>query len=238
MGFNFAMRLAAAAGLTLAMAPAIACAAQPPSILTNGSFESPGTTLGDNVRIQLDSSGDDTVTGWHNSGGFQIYENDQDSLAAADGAFYVSFGHNGDSGGSLSQSFDTVLGESYAVDYQVAQQQGEDIDTFFRVSVTGASLSASVDSQTPIFGQWSAGTTLHFTGTGGAVLLTFLDATDNTTSGFNSNLALDNVRVTDLGPGGGAGGVPEPAAWALLIIGFGGAGAMARARRKLETYDA
>jgi hypothetical protein len=32
------------------------------------------------------------------------------------------------------------------------------------------------------------------------------------------------------------GGIPEPASWALLIIGFGGAGAMIRARRKALNF--
>jgi hypothetical protein len=35
------------------------------------------------------------------------------------------------------------------------------------------------------------------------------------------------VRFTLNGPGG----VPEPATWALMIVGFGGAGAMLRRRR-------
>lgn len=31
---------------------------------------------------------------------------------------------------------------------------------------------------------------------------------------------------------GGPGGVPEPATWALLVVGFGTAGAAMRARRR------
>jgi len=34
----------------------------------------------------------------------------------------------------------------------------------------------------------------------------------------------------------GGGGVPEPAAWALMIIGFGGAGAMVRAKRRVSNF--
>ena len=33
-------------------------------------------------------------------------------------------------------------------------------------------------------------------------------------------------------PGGPVGGVPEPGTWALMILGFGGAGAMLRSRRR------
>ena len=42
-----------------------------------------------------------------------------------------------------------------------------------------------------------------------------------------------------LGPLDGAlSGVPEPAAWALMILGFGGVGAMLRQRRRLATISA
>jgi hypothetical protein len=43
---------------------------------------------------------------------------------------------------------------------------------------------------------------------------------------------LTASEVRDLGPGGGdVMGVPEPAAWTMIILGFGGVGAMLRRRR-------
>jgi hypothetical protein len=33
------------------------------------------------------------------------------------------------------------------------------------------------------------------------------------------------------GPGGGAAAVPEPATWAMMILGFGGIGVLQRRRR-------
>jgi hypothetical protein len=38
---------------------------------------------------------------------------------------------------------------------------------------------------------------------------------------------------TDDGGGGGQGGVPEPVSWSLMILGFGGVGAMLRRRRQM-----
>ncbi len=36
-------------------------------------------------------------------------------------------------------------------------------------------------------------------------------------------------------PGGTSGGIPEPAAWALMVLGFGSVGALARQRRRTTT---
>ena len=45
----------------------------------------------------------------------------------------------------------------------------------------------------------------------------------NYAGGGNAGVFLDNVSVT--------GGVPEPAAWAMMLIGFSGLGALLRRRR-------
>ncbi|MGZ6018434.1 MAG: PEPxxWA-CTERM sorting domain-containing protein [Phenylobacterium sp.] len=42
---------------------------------------------------------------------------------------------------------------------------------------------------------------------------------------------LENVQVTGAAL---AGGVPEPATWGLMIVGFGGMGAMMRRQRRLQ----
>ena len=48
----------------------------------------------------------------------------------------------------------------------------------------------------------------------------------------NDILSVDDVHFTFAAPaGGGVGGVPEPASWALMIAGFGGVGALQRRRR-------
>ncbi|MGZ6039322.1 MAG: FxDxF family PEP-CTERM protein [Phenylobacterium sp.] len=45
---------------------------------------------------------------------------------------------------------------------------------------------------------------------------------------YSGTLSFETAGITI----GGAGGVPEPAAWALMIVGFGGVGATLRARRR------
>lgn len=64
----------------------------------------------------------------------------------------------------------------------------------------------------------------------------FYNATQNNT--FSVNLTLTNVSSVQGGTISvneliqqGTGAVPEPASWALMIVGFGGAGAMLRRRR-------
>lgn len=54
---------------------------------------------------------------------------------------------------------------------------------------------------------------------------------------FSANGSVGDVRqiriggIATIGGGGGVDAVPEPATWAMMIMGFGGAGAMLRRRR-------
>ncbi|MGH6909560.1 MAG: PEPxxWA-CTERM sorting domain-containing protein [Phenylobacterium sp.] len=69
----------------------------------------------------------------------------------------------------------------------------------------------------------------HITGTG----LGVLDATPY--NGHTINFAVDILAPPTgvVGGGlGGGGGVPEPATWGLMILGFGGAGAALRSNRR------
>lgn len=190
---------------------------------TNGSFELP------------DDVGQNAVTanylpGWtHGGTGQEYHETNGDfGIDAADGTHWVDFGGNGTTGGTLSQTFDTVLNATYTVNYQYRLQQGFDTNTGLRVSV---STGQSVDAITPLVDSWGAGPSLVFTGTGSPVTLTF---TDITVGGFSSNIGLDAVTLTSDAPGG----VPEPATWAMMVAGFGLMGAAVRGRGKYTPASA
>jgi hypothetical protein len=64
------------------------------------------------------------------------------------------------------------------------------------------------------------------------------DIPTGATFAFSDNLTPDQVSKLVVGPGlggggqGGVGGVPEPASWALMVMGFGGLGATLRRQRR------
>jgi hypothetical protein len=199
---------------------------------TNGSFEDPGD--GPVRRALVD--GDTYVTGWTVSGAGTYYESSgQDGdgccafVNASDGGYYVAFGHDSTAGATLSQIFATLSGATYTVSYDFRLQQGADTDSGFLVSASTGDQVLSGDASNMA---WASGAALTFTGTGHDVTLTFKD---NTAAGHGggSNLALDNVQIAVTGPAGSA--APEPAGWALTIVGFGGAGGALRRRRRPAT---
>ncbi|MBS0480089.1 MAG: PEPxxWA-CTERM sorting domain-containing protein [Proteobacteria bacterium] len=184
----------------------------------NGSFEQPG---GAPIRQQLGNN-DGFVTGWTNNGGFQIYESsNQDGIAAGDGNYYISFGHNGATGGTLWQTFDTVAGTTYVIDYLLRQQQGADPSQTLIAEIIGGPSVTNTNMPTLA---WGAGQTLTFVATTNInATLRFRDATP-AGGGGGANFGLDGVTIRALA----TGGVPEPATWAFVILGFGALGAVMR----------
>ena len=49
---------------------------------------------------------------------------------------------------------------------------------------------------------------------------------------YHDNAGHYDLTIWQLAPGGGAGGVPEPASWAMLLVGFAAIGRAMRARRE------
>ncbi len=177
--------------------------------IVNGSFEigpAPGvfTTLG---------TGNTSITGWTVTAGtidyIGSYWTAQDGLRSLDLA--------GNSPGAISQTFATVIGQTYTISYWVGRNPDGGLDprTGF-IDVGGAQTqfiySGSGDRTNM---RWER-EIFNFTATGASTMLTF--SADPQTAGQFYGPALDNVSI----------GVPEPTVWALLILGFGVVGGALR----------
>jgi hypothetical protein len=105
--------------------------------------------------------------------------------------------------------------------------------------LTGNSLDGIQNSEQLVW--LNANDGLHFPMTGGLGFDSSINDTykvelslSNIGDGTTQNLDVVNFIQQGSGVAGFAGGVPEPSSWALMILGFGAAGAMLR-RRKLVT---
>jgi|GEM_PF-2249150 len=210
-----------ASGMTLALAAPAAAT----TILINGSFELPDQGGG---RTQLVAG---TLLGWTyltgvDSGNYTEITSAIWGFAAADGKQYLDFGGNGTYGGSISQSFATTPGTIYTVAYSTGEQQGDDAAQIMRAIVNNGAQTITADNTALAMG-FSAGKAITFTALGNSATLTFFDATPKGAGG-PSNVILDAVSVTAQAV---VAGVPEPATWAMLMVGFGGVGVAARSRR-------
>ncbi|MEO5492397.1 MAG: choice-of-anchor C family protein [Sphingomonas sp.] len=179
----------------------------------NGSFEA-GTNPG--VFTPL-TAGSTAITGW-TVGGDSVdyigsYWNAQSGSRSVD--------LSGNAPGSIFQTFDTVLGQIYNVTFFLGAN-GDGPPPFKTVGVTATgnatgNYSVATTAFPPNVTNWSPFNYV-FTATGTSTTLTF--ASTGTTA-FGA--ALDNVNVT---------AVPEPATWALMILGFGAVGGVMRRRRQ------
>ena len=185
---------------------------------TNGSFELPG---GSPIRQALGNN-DIFVTGWTNNNAFQIYESSgQDGISAGAGTYYVSWGHNGTTGGTLAQTFDTVVNQSYSVSFLLTTQQGDPTNSpqaLKAEALNGVNVLGSFQtlSLTNANGVWTT-SSFGFTATGTSTTLRFTDLTTAANSG-GLNWGLDNVGVV-------AGTTPpsttpEPSTWLASASGL------------------
>lgn len=158
------------------------------------------------------------------------------SVAIADGSTYsvccgtdpantnkfVAFG-GGDAGsGTLSTSFRTTLGRLYTVAFDYAALGGGSEE--LNILLNGIQIFAVVptaQNQPISFTNYSF-TFAGFSGFGPNTTLSF-----NSTGTAGVDAILDNLSVS--------GSVPEPATWALMILGFGAVGGAMRRRSAVRT---
>ncbi len=142
-------------------------------------------------------------------------------IAAGDGSQYITWGGSGTTGGQLSQTFDTIAGFIYTVNYILATQQGgatPPVQSFSVAAFDGATQLAAVsNSFNSAAGVWQSGTALNFVATSSSTILRF---TDTSVGADSVNWGLDNVVVNGSEPPP-TGGVPEPSTYALTGMSLG-----------------
>jgi Protein of unknown function (DUF642) len=120
--------------------------------------------------------------------------------------------------GTISQTFGTVVGETYTLSFAYANNPWSTSTASASVSVDGLSGSVTHDTSTTADLNWLIYTNT-FVATSSSATLTFTE----TVGANNGGVLLDAVSVT---------GVPETSTWAMMLAGFGGLGLLGyRARR-------
>jgi len=217
------IRFLLAAG-ALACIPASASAAD---LIVNGDFEDPTV-----LNPCCSTVPPDALPGWTVlSGNVNVvngtFGSSAGNLAYQNNQYLDLVGQGGI--GSLFQTFNTVAGQAYSLTFAYSH------NLFSGLSSASASLSVGdlVDTITHTGGtnanlawQTYANT---FVASGATTTLTFI----NLTGGANEGIFLDAVSVTDVAANP-TSAVPEPATWAMLLIGFAAAGAALRSPRRRQ----
>jgi hypothetical protein len=180
---------------------------------TNGSFELPGVSV-PNVTAPGQAPTGWTAGGFLQSQSLFVQRNGDFGVTAKDGVVAMGFGGNGTSGATISQSFDTVAGSTYTVNFfTTAQQVGAGAQSYLAqaLSAVGDVLASDSGGIPEIANNW-LGHNLRFVASGSSSTLRFTDIS-NGTAAAGINWALDAVTVSGAVPNT----VPEPGSVALVL---------------------
>lgn len=211
-----------------AAAMALATPALSAELVVNGGFESPLTPTGDFVQIDGGSS----FTGWDVAGNDILLLNNsyaEDGLVfnANSGLNSLDITGRGNTGpNEISQTIPTTVGQ-YVLSFFVGNASstggnGNYPDpSSIGLSINGGPTQIFTNSTDTTRGiNWQK-FSVNFMAEG-STLLTFINATPE----GDSMAGLDDVSVT-----GFSSAVPEPSTWAMLMLGFGLAGAALRRKK-------
>ncbi|QDZ08986.1 DUF642 domain-containing protein [Sphingomonas panacisoli] len=203
------------------------------NLVVNGSFET--NTLGSgNYRDMLVGSSD--LPGWTIIGpsGTHISQVDRNyagnagyTFPAQDGLLWVDLaGYSDNAADGVQQTVATMIGASYDFNFYLGNVSGGAFGTQSLVNVVlnGVSFSCVNTTQTQNLTWQPCGRSFVAT----SATTTFSISNGDPTSDYSS--AIDNVvlQLSATQPGG----VPEPATWASIIVGFGAMGGVLRRRKR------
>jgi len=191
-------------------------------LIVNGGFNNGGTVAAPGGGFTTLGSGSGAMTGWTVSGGDIDWIRGYWQSADGDG-FSVDL--NGNTPGAVSQTINTVSGQTYHLTFDLSANPDSTVDST-RVAVLGANgstIGTADYTLTPANSKanmlWQ-GQTFDFMANSGTTVISFTSG--NTVGDCCYGAAIDNVAVA---------GVPEPATWGLMTLGVGLAGFALRRRR-------
>ena len=161
----------------------------------NGSFESPALTPGASVNLPAGST--NALTGWTvGTTGLVSFANGPAlGISPVDGVQHIGF-NGGDTppGGSIAQSFSTLVGQSYRVGFYVGRigSGSGTMSLHAEVKSSTGELLGSLTGTAPVSPGYSEAQTFTFTAVTDTSTLTFVDAS---TATAGVDMLLDNVSV-------------------------------------------
>jgi hypothetical protein len=206
----------------VAIAAATVAPAHAANLIVNGGFEA-------------SNSQTSTPPGWTNIGHADgVISYAAFGTPAYDGLNYYDIGGFGAPtpavNDGIMQTIATVIGQSYRLTFGRSGENTQGVSTVLGVT-TGALVTSftHVGTGAGVFNDPFSTTTIDFVATSAATAIKF-QIFSSTQIGFNDPL-IDAVSVEAVRNGG----VPEPAAWAMMLAGFGLVGGAMRRRGTLAT---
>lgn len=222
--------------LAAALAFPLAAAATP---FSNGGFELPGVASGSQSSISDGTTSPPTgwIAGGTTTSYAMFYENNIYGVIGISGPNAIGFGGNGTTGATLSQTFDTMLGTSYTVNYFVTAQQGNGPQSLLIQALNGATILGASTGVIPPYNSgvesyhWFAGPSLTFVAAAASSTIRITDTSNGAAAG-GTNWALDGITVAGAAGSPSPGVVPEPATYGLLLAGLAMLGVVGRRKSK------